>query len=425
MTAVGRRAVLAGALATPVLAAPFLSRAARGQAAARVVVVGGGFAGATAARALRRADPGLAVTLVEANPVYVACPFSNAVLAGLREMDGQRFGHGGLVADGVTVLHARARGIDPAARRVDLGEGRTLPYDRLVVAPGIDLVWNGLEGYDEAAAEAMPHAWKAGPQTLLLRRQLEAMADGGLVVMAAPANPFRCPPGPYERASLVAHFLKTRKPRSKLLLLDAKDAFSKQRLFTDAWGRLYPGLVEWVPLSQGGKVVRVDPAAMVLETEFGRHTAAVANVIPPQKAGAVATAAGVADRTGWCPIDPVTFESRLVPGIHVLGDAAIAGAMPKSAFAANAQAKVAAVAVAAMLRGETPAEPRLINTCYSLVGPGYGISIAGVYRPRGGVLADIEGAGGISPPEAPGDFRELEADHAETWFRTITAETFG
>ncbi|WP_374450154.1 FCSD flavin-binding domain-containing protein, partial [Stella sp.] len=348
-----------------------------------------------------------------------------AVLAGLREIEAQRFGYGGAVADGVTVVHAAARGVDPGARTVDLGEGRTLAYDRLVVAPGIDIAWSALPGYDEAAAEAMPHAWKAGPQTLLLRRQLEAMADGGLVVLAAPANPFRCPPGPYERASLVAHFLKTRKPRSKLLLLDAKDAFSKQRLFADAWDRLYPGLIEWVPLSAGGRLVRVDPAAMVLETEFDRHRPAVANVIPPQRAGAIAAAAGVADRTGWCPIDPVTFESRLVPGIHVLGDAAIAGAMPKSAFAANAQAKVAALAIAALLRGDRPAEPRLVNTCYSLVAPGYGISIAGVYRPQGGVLADIPGAGGASPPDAPAVIRELEADHAETWFRTVTAETFG
>jgi NADPH-dependent 2,4-dienoyl-CoA reductase/sulfur reductase-like enzyme len=201
MTGIGRRAVLAG-----VLAAPFVARSARGQAAARVVVVGGGFAGATAARWLRRTDPALQVTLVEANPVYVACPFSNAVLAGLREIEAQRFGYGGAMADGVTVVQATARGVDPAARRVDLGEGRTLSYDRLILAPGIDIAWGGLAGYDEAAADAMPHAWKAGPQTLLLRRQLEAMPDGGVVVMSIPANPYRCPPGPYERASLIAHF---------------------------------------------------------------------------------------------------------------------------------------------------------------------------------------------------------------------------
>src|SRR5262245_29810820 len=185
----------------------------------------------------------------------------------------------------------------------------------------------------------MPHAWKAGDQTVLLRQQLEAMPDGGLVVISAPANPFRCPPGPYERASLIAHYLKTKKPRSKLLLLDAKDAFSKQRLFQAAWAELYPGLLEWVPLSTGGNVTAVAPPSLTVVTDFARQQAAVANVIPPQKAGRIAEAAGVADRSGWCPIDPTTFESTLVPGIHVIGDAAIAGAMPKSAFAANSQAK--------------------------------------------------------------------------------------
>ena len=200
----------------------------------------------------------------------------------------------------------------------------------------------------------MPHAWKAGEQTLLLRRQLEAMEDGGLVVISAPANPFRCPPGPYERASLIAHYLKTRKPRSKLIILDAKDVFSKQRLFQAAWKELYPGILEWVSLSSGGNVTSVDPNTNTLVTDFEKYQANVANVIPPQKAGAIAERAGVADVSGWCPIDPVTFESRLQANIHVIGDAAIAGAMPKSAFAANAQAKICAVAVVKLLRGETP-----------------------------------------------------------------------
>ncbi|BBK32669.1 NADPH-dependent 2,4-dienoyl-CoA reductase/sulfur reductase-like enzyme [Stella humosa] len=424
MRPVGRRAALVATAG--LLAAPFVSRRAWAQGAGgRVVVVGGGFAGATAARTLRRADPALQVTLVESGLFHTACPLSNSVIAGLREIDRQVFRYAAIAADGVAVVHGTARNVDAEARRVTLADGATLDYDRLILAPGIDIDWTGLPGYDEAAAEPMPHAWKAGPQTLLLRRQLEAMEDGGVVAMSAPANPFRCPPGPYERASLIAHYLKTRKPRSKLLLLDAKDVFSKQRLFTDAWAKLYPGIIEWVPLSKGGKVVRVDPATRTVETEFDSHKAAVVNIIPPQRAGAIAAAAGVADRTGWCPIDPASFESRLRPGIHVLGDAAIAGAMPKSAFSANAQAKVAAIAVSGLLRGRAPAEPRLINTCYSLVAPNYGISIAGVYRPRNGVLADIEGAGGTSPPDAPPEFRELEADHAETWFRTITAETFG
>jgi sulfide dehydrogenase [flavocytochrome c] flavoprotein subunit len=271
----------------------------------------------------------------------------------------------------------------------------------------------------------MPHAWKAGEQTLLLRRQLEAMTDGGTVVISAPANPFRCPPGPYERASLIAYYLKSKKPRSKLIVLDAKDSFSKQRLFQAAWQQLYPGLLEWVSLSNGGKVTKVDPATRTLVTDFATYKADVANVIPPQRAGHIAEIAGVADQTGWCPIDPVTFESRLQPGVHVIGDAAIAGAMPKSAFAANVQAKECAAAVAALLRDETPPPPKLINTCYSLVAPDYGISVAGVYHPVNGQLVDVEGAGGLSPADATPDFRGLEARYAEAWFRTITAETFG
>jgi NADPH-dependent 2,4-dienoyl-CoA reductase/sulfur reductase-like enzyme len=295
-----------------------------------------------------------------------------------------------------------------------------------VLSPGIDLRFDALPGYDARAAEAMPHAWKAGPQTELLRRQLEAMEDGGTVVMAVPANPYRCPPGPYERASLIAWYLKTRKPRSKLLVLDAKDVFSKQRLFQAAWAALYPGLLEWVGLSAGGQVTGVDAAAMELSTDFGTHRVAVANVIPPQRAAPIAQAAGVADRSGWCPVDPATFESKPVPGIHVIGDAAIAGAMPKSAFAARAQAEVCAAAVAALLRGEAPQQPRLINTCYSLVAPDYGISIAGVYRPGpGGMLADVDGAGGTSPMNAPAEFRAAEARYAEAWFRTVTTDVFG
>jgi sulfide dehydrogenase [flavocytochrome c] flavoprotein subunit len=416
-SSLSRRTFVAGAL----LAAPII---ARGQTAPRVVVVGGGFAGATAARFLRRIAPNLDLMLIEPNAIFTACPFSNEVIAGLRDIDAQRFIYDGLVADGIRVMQAAVTEIDPAQRSVVFGSNRLL-YDRLILAPGIDLAWGALPGYDEAAANSMPHAWKAGEQTILLRRQLEAMRDGGVVVMSAPPNPFRCPPGPYERASLIAYYLKTRKPRSKLILLDAKDAFSKQKLFQQAWQQLYPGLLEWVSLSDGGKVTRVDPATNTLETDFGSHKADVANVIPPQRAGAIATAAGVADRTGWCPIDPVTFESKLQPNIHVIGDAAVAGAMPKSAFAANAQAKVCAEAVAALLSGNTPQEPKLINTCYSLAAPGYGFSVAGVYHPAGGQLAEIEGSGGTSPLGASAEQRALEAKYAEAWFKTISNETFG
>jgi sulfide dehydrogenase [flavocytochrome c] flavoprotein chain len=391
----------------------------------RVIVIGGGFAGASVARALKAVEPRLTVTLVEPNATYTACPFSNLVIAGLRELKAQQFTYDEIAAAGVKIANQEAAGIDPQARTVTLADGAGLSYDRLVVAPGIDLRWGSPPGYTEAAAERMPHAWKAGEQTTLLRRQLEAMADGGLVVISAPANPFRCPPGPYERASLIAHFLKAKKPRSKLILLDAKEAFSKQKLFQNAWEELYPGLIEWVPLSSGGKVTSVEPETLTLGTDFATYKPAVANVIPAQMAGRITEFAGVADRSGWCPIDPTTFESKLQPNIHVIGDAAVAGAMPKSAFAADAQAKMCAAAVAALLAGAAPVQPKLINTCYSLVAPDYGISIAGVYRPANGQLSEVEGAGGVSPLDAPRSIRAQEALYADGWFRTLTAEVFG
>jgi len=415
-----RRQFLKVAGAAALLPAPAIA-----QGAPKVVVIGGGFAGASAARFLKQADPKIAVTLVEQSATFTACPFSNGVVAGLRVITDQQFGYDKVSASGVTVVIQPGTAIDAQGREIMLGNGSKLAYDRLIMAPGIDLRWDGLPGYDEAAAVQMPHAWKAGEQTVLLRRQLEAMEDGGTVVISAPANPFRCPPGPYERASLIAHYLKTKKPKSKLIVLDAKDTFSKQRLFQNAWKELYPDHLEWVSLSKGGKVTSVDPKTKTFKTDFGDHKADVANVIPPQKAGAIAQSAGVADRSGWCPIDPVTFESKLVPNIHVVGDAGIMGGMPKSAFSANAQAKACADAVAALLAGQKPAEPRLINTCYSLVAPDYGITVAGVYKPTNGLLADIEGAGGVSPADAPRVQRALEAEFAEGWFRTITSEVFG
>jgi NADPH-dependent 2,4-dienoyl-CoA reductase/sulfur reductase-like enzyme len=416
-----RRAVLktfvlgasATALARPVFA----------QAKAKVVVIGGGFAGATCARFLSR--HGLDVALVERNRTYVSCPMSNAVVTGLRPMDGQKFGYDMVRAEGVAVIHEHAARIDPQARQVRLDNGTVLEYDRLVLAPGIDMRFDALPGYDAAVAENVPHAWKAGPQTTLLQRQLEEMEDGGVVVMSVPPVPYRCPPGPYERASLIAHYLKTRKPKSKLIVLDAKDSFSKQRLFQNAWKELYPDTLEWVGLSQGGQVTAFEREGKTFVTDFERYRADVANVIPPQKAGSIAFAAQATDRSGWCPIDPVTFESTLQPNIHVIGDSAIAGAMPKSAFSANAQAKVCAEAVAMLLEGGVPTSPKLINTCYSLVAPDYGISVAGVYAPAKGMLADIEGAGGVSPLDAPASVRATEARYAEAWFETVTAEVFG
>src|SRR3954451_19842882 len=399
-----RRTLLKGLGAAA--ATPLLPRRSLGQAAPRVVVVGGGFAGATCARAVKRNLPDVSVTLVEASPTFTACPFSTGVIAGLRDLAEQQFGYDGVRKDGVEVALQPATAVDPNRREITLGDGAKLAYDRLVLAPGIDLRFDALAGYTEDAVEAMPYAWKAGPQTLLLRRQLEAMEDGGTVVISAPANPFRCPPGPYERASLIAYYLETKKPRSKLIVLDAKDAFSKQRLFQNAWKELYPNL-EWVSLSSGGKVTSVEPASKTVVTDFSRHQAAVANIIPPQKAGRIADLAQVSDRSGWCPVDAITFESKQQPNIHVIGDAAIMGAMPKSAFSANAQAKVCAAAIAKLLTGEKPVEPRLINTCYSVIAPDYGITVGGVYRPKDGVLVDAEG-GGVSPIDAPASTRAAE-----------------
>jgi len=418
-----RREFAAGAgagIAATMLPRPMLAQGA----APKIVVVGGGFAGLTAARMAKRYDKGLDVTVVEANPTYTACPFSNDVIAGLRDIKEQQFGYGKVAGDGVTLAQTNATGINATARTVTLANGNVLNYDRLILAPGIELRFDALPGYDEAAAQRMPHAWKAGEQTMLLRRQIEAMEDGGVVVIVSPQNPYRCPPGPYERASLIAWYLKAKKPRSKVMILDAKDAFSKQRLFQNAWKQMYPNL-EWVSLSMGGKVSSVDPATNTIATDFDKVKAAVANVIPPQKAGRIAELAGATDRSGWCPIDPVSFESKQVPNIHVVGDAAIAGAMPKSAFAANAQAKVCAVAVAKLARGEKPETPKLINTCYSLVAPDYGVSVAAVYHPVNGALAEVAGSGGVSPVDAPLAERKEEAELADGWFHTITSEVFG
>jgi sulfide dehydrogenase [flavocytochrome c] flavoprotein chain len=393
------------------------------QGAARVVVIGGGFGGASCARTLRRLDAKLQVTLVEPNQVFTACPFSNEVIAGLRELPVQQFTYDRIAAAGITVVSQAATKIDAQARTVSLADGNSLPYDRLVLSPGIDLRFDALAGYDEAASVKMPHAWKAGEQTILLRKQIEAMADGGTVVLAVPAAPLRCPPAPYERASLIAHYLKGKKPRSKILILDAKDGFSQQKLFEAAWKELYPGMIERIALSQGGRVTSVDAATNTIVTDFGNYTADVASVIPPQKAGRIAAIAGAADNTGWCPIDPVSFASKLVPNIHVIGDACIAGQLPKSASAAQAQGKACAAAVVKLIAGKPPEAPRLTGACYNTVAPGYAFSLSGIYRPRDGQFAEVEGA--TSPVNAPREERQREAERAENWFKTITVDTFG
>lgn len=391
---------------------------------ARVVVVGGGFGGATAAKYLKRSAPGLEVTLIEPKKIFYTCPFSNMVLAGMRPMESIGHNYDELRQLGVNVIHTTAQDVDPVSRTVSLGDGSSIRYEKLLLSPGIDIRWNAIEGYDQAAAEKVPHAWKAGDQTLLLRRQMEAMDDGGVFILSAPANPFRCPPGPYERASLVAHYLSQHKPRSKVLILDAKDNFSKQGLFTQSWREVHGDRIEWVGLSGDGKVVRVDADRREVETEFGTiHKASVLNVVPPQKAGFIADRAGVTDESGWVPVDPVTQESTQVRDIYVVGDATIAAPMPKSGFVANAQGKVAAAAIIASLEGRPVLEPTWANTCYSLINPEYGISVAGVYKVRDGVIAEV--SGGLSASDASLTTRRLEAEYAVGWYNAITQDTWG
>jgi NADPH-dependent 2,4-dienoyl-CoA reductase/sulfur reductase-like enzyme len=398
----------------------------RAQSAARVIVVGGGFGGTACARSLKRLDPNSEVMLIEPNRTYTACPFSNEVIAGLREIEAQQFSYDRIAADGVTVIAQGATGVDQEKRKVTLSDGTSLAYDRIVLAPGIDLRFDALEGYDEAASEKMPHAWKAGEQTLLLRRQLEAMDDGGVVVIAVPANPSRCPPAPYERASLIAHYLKTKKPRSKVMILDANDNFSQQRLVEKAWRELYGDMIERISLSQGGRVTSVDPRTNGIVTEFGNYTVQVANIIPPQKAGRIAEIVGASDKTGWCPIDPTTFASKLAPNIHVIGDACLGGGIPKSASAASAEGKACAAAVVNLLSGKAPTPPSLEGVCYSTLAPDLALFQGGIYQPKGDIFAQKLDFG---VPFDNWDKRDLpseaKAEAAKTWFRTITADAFG
>jgi NADPH-dependent 2,4-dienoyl-CoA reductase/sulfur reductase-like enzyme len=413
--------------ASALLAAPATLRA---QTTARLLIIGGGFGGASAASFARRHYPDVQVTLVEANQRFVTCPYGNLLLAGERQINQISHSYDGLRSRGVRVIHDRAMGIDPPAKRVRLQGGETLAYDRLILSPGIAIRWGAIEGYDQAAAEVMPHAWIPGDgtQTLMLRRQLEAMPDGGVVGLAIPANPFRCPPGPYERISMIAHYLKKHKPRSKILALDAKEAFSKQGLFQDGWRALYGDMIEWVPANRDGRVVKVDPRERVLETEFGtRHKVDVANVIPPQSAAAIAVESGLANDSGWVPVNTRSFEARAAQGIHVIGDANIPGPMPKSGYIAYSTAKQAVASALGGLRGEAPPEAVYFNTCYSHVGADYGISIVGIFRPNadGTAIAEVPNSGGVSPRGDLPEQRRLEAIYADAWYESITKSMFG
>ena len=412
-------AVAVGALSFPAIAATGGKK--------KVVIVGGGVGGATAAKYIRLADPSISVTLIEPNKHYYTCFMSNEVIGGTRNIDTLKFGYDGLRKHGVTVVHDTVTAIDAATRKVTTRGGQSYGYDRAIVAPGISFRWNAIEGYDKTAAEKMPHAWKAGSQTALLRKQLMAMDDGGTVIIAAPPNPFRCPPGPYERACQIANYLKNSKPKSKVLVLDPKDKFSKQGLFTQAWERHYKGMVEWAKgADTGGGVKRVDTKAGTVSTDFDTYTPAVANIIPPQKAGEIAEVAGLTDDSGWCPVVGRTFESTIHKGIHVIGDAAIQAPLPKSGYAANSEAKVVAAAVVDLVNDRKPGDGSWINTCYSVVAPDDGIFVSMVYKlGPDGKVAKVAGAGGLTPMDSSPEDRRRQVLYAHSWFNNITQDIFG
>lgn len=411
-----RRQFIGGTAAT--LAAPRVL----GQGMARVVVIGGGPGGATAAHYL--AASGVEVTLVEPKRRYLTCFFSNHYLAGLAPLDMLGHGYETLARKPhINIVHDTASAIDPKARTVALAGGAKLLYDRLVLAPGIAFDFGALEGYGAAAAEIMPHAWMAGPQSELLRRQLENMADGGVFIIVVPPDPFRCPPAPYERASLVAHYFKQHKPKSKILILDAKDSFKGQDLFEDAWSRHYPGMIEWLPGQFTGGVTSIDAKSMTVKTASGIFKGAVANVIPKQMAGDLAQQTGLAETSGWCPVDPETFESKLVPSIHLAGDAIVGGDMPKSAFSANSQAKACAFAIAATLNGSDRFPYPLFNTCYTFLAPEDAYANAIVFKPEAGKLKAVKTL--VSKVGESPETRRRTAEEAADWYAAFTRDLFG
>ncbi len=399
---------------------------ARSGAKAKVVVIGAGYGGAIAAKYTRLYDSGIDVTLLEKDKDFISCPLSNEILSGERSLESLTFGFDGLKKHGINVIIDEATDIDAAKKKVKTATGKTYDYDMLVVSPGVSFKWGAIEGYDETATQHMPHAWYAGEQSLLLKKQLEQMKDGGTVYIVAPPNPYKCPPGPYERAAQIAHYLKhSNKSKSTVTILDWKDQFSKRPLFEQGWEMHYPGMITWKGAAEDGKVVGVEAEKGILITEFDEIEADVANVIPPQKAGIIAEKAGLADDSGWCPVNQTNFESTIHKDVFIIGDASIAGKMPKSGYAANTQAKVVAAVIAARVQGKAEPKPAYTNTCYSLITPDHGISVAAVYQLVDGKIVGVKGAGGISPVDASQADREAEATYALSWYKNITADMFG
>ncbi|NOX91257.1 MAG: NAD(P)/FAD-dependent oxidoreductase [Gammaproteobacteria bacterium] len=394
-------------------------------AKARVVVVGGGFGGATCANYLRQYDSSLDVTLIEPNTRFVTCPFSNTVLAGMRSINFITHNYDGLRKNrNINVIHDTVVSIDVAAKKLELKGGKILGYDRLVVSPGISFDWNEIEGSSEENSKIMPHAWKAGAQTLLLRKQLEAMKDGGKVIIASPRKPFRAPPAPYERASLIAYYLKKSKPSSKVLLVDSSGDSEELAMFRKGWEKLYKGMIEWVDGSEQGEIVSANVGALSLTGRtVGTLKGDVVNLIPPQRAGEIARVAGLVNKSGWCPVDQKNFASRLQKDIHVIGDACIADPMQKTGHSANTQGKICAAAIVTELNGGTMPEVIYSTSIYSLLSPKYALSSAGVYRLENGKLK--RASGGLSDKKASRKTRLKEARFATGWYKGITMDMFG
>lgn len=388
----------------------------------RVAVVGGGYGGATAAKHIRLLDPSIEVTLIEPNEAFVSCPLSNMVLGGFRTLADITTPYSGLERHGVKVVRDTATVIDPERKQVGLARGGSVAYDRVIVSPGVDFMWEALPAMASAEAQAkVLHAWKAGPQTAQLRRQLEAMPDGGVYVLQIPLAPYRCPPGPYERACQVAAYFKAQKPRSKILILDENaDVTSKGALFKKAWAELYAGMIEYRPNS---KAVDVDWRNNTVKLEFGDVKGDVLNVVPPQRAGSIAAPFITANRR-WCEVDWTTYESKAVKNAHVLGDALqIAPAMPKSGSMANAHGKVCAAAVVALLNNEAPnPSPTMINTCYSMVSDKMAMHVTSVhkYDEKDRTMKAVPGSGGVSPGHS-----EAEGAYTMNWARNIWADALG
>jgi NADPH-dependent 2,4-dienoyl-CoA reductase/sulfur reductase-like enzyme len=417
----GRRAFIGSAAAgTALLAAP----AVLGQARPRLVVVGGGSGGATVARYVAMQSAGaIDVTLVEPSRMYFTCYFSNLYLGGFWPFEGLAHSYGTLAAShGINVLHDWAVGVDRDAQTVSLAGGGSLDYDLLVLSPGIDFVEGSVPGWDMSAATRMPHAYKPGTQTALLKAQVEAMPEGGLFVMVAPPNPYRCPPGPYERISMVAHMLTQSNPTAKILLVDPKPSYSKQALFEEGWARHYPGMIERIGPDLGGEVVEVNPAEMTVSIDGMVESADVCNVIPAQKAGLIAERAGLTNEAGWAPVDPFTMKSRMDEAVFVLGDASQQGDMPKSGFSANSQAKVAANVIRHELTDARLFPARYANTCWSLIATEDGVKVGASYEPTEEKIASVDSfvsQTGESPELRAETFRESIG-----WYNGIVADMF-